>query len=143
MLPKVIAIEILPLGISDHSPLLCTIQTHTPQADRLWRLSRFWIEHPTIEIEVAKEIRGFWLTNADSTGMAMVWDTFKAYIRGCYLSSITRERNNDKITLEEAEARAQELESRFAMTSNPVTAQDMKVAYREVMLLRMAKVHKR
>lgn len=143
MLPRAMGIEVLPRGISDHSPLLCTLQTSTPQADRLWHLSRYWIEHPTIEIEMAKEIKGFWLINANTSGVRMVWDTFEAYMCGCYLSSIARERKNDKVTLEEVETRAQELESRFALTSNPITAQDMKVAYREVMLLRVAKANKR
>lgn len=49
---------------------------------------------------------------------------------------------NDQITMEEAEAKAQSHESRYALTANPVTGQDMKVDYREVMLLRVAKVHK-
>lgn len=78
MLPKIIDIEILPRGISDHSPLLCTLQTAIPQADRIWRLSRFWIEHPTIEVEMVKEIKQFWLSNANSTTPGTVWDAFKA-----------------------------------------------------------------
>lgn len=140
MLPKITGIEMLPRGIANHSPLLCTLQTTTPQADRLWHLSRYWIKHPTIEIEMAKEIKGFWVCNTSKTGM--VWDTFKAYVRGCYLSSIVRERRNDGITLEEAEAKARDLESRFTLTSNPIIAQDTKVVYREVTLLRVAKANK-
>lgn len=61
MLPKIKEIKMLPRGISDHSPLLCSLQTTTPQADRIWHLSRFWIAHPTIEFEMAKMIRAFWL----------------------------------------------------------------------------------
>lgn len=143
MLPKVINIETLPRGISDHFPLLCTLQTSTPQADRIWRLSRFWIEHLTIEIEIVKEIKQFWLANAGSSTPGMVWDTFKAYIRGCYMSSIARERRNNKMLLEEAETKARDLETRYTLTANPIIAQDMKVAYREVMLLRVAKANKR
>lgn len=142
ILPKITGIEMLPRGISDHSPLICTLQTITPQADRLWRLSKFWIEHPTIHIEMAKEIKQFWRINATTSTAGTVWDTFKAYIRGCYLSSIARECRNDRFLLEEAEAKARDLESWFILTSNPTTAQDMNVAYREVMLLRVAKANK-
>lgn len=117
MLPKITGIEMIPLGISDHSPLMCTMQTTTPQVDRLWHLSRLWIENPTINIEMAKEIKEFWLLSANTSTTGTVWDTFKAYIRGCYLSSTARERRNDRITLEKTEAKAQELESRFTLTS--------------------------
>lgn len=47
------------------------------------------------------------------------------------------------ITLEEAETKAQLLESRYALTANPITGQAMKVAYREVVLLIVAKAQKR
>lgn len=97
MLPKIKEIEILPCGISDHSPLLCSIQATTPQSDRLWRLSRYCIANPTLEIEMAKNIKEFWRLNAGSATLGNVWDAFKAYIRGCYLSSIARERRNDRL----------------------------------------------
>lgn len=141
LLPKIREIKILPRGISDHSPMFCVIQATTPPADRIWRLSRFWIKHPTIEFEMATLIRQYWLLNADSTSPGNDWDAFKAYIRGCYMSSIATERKNNQITLEEAEAKAQTLESDFALTANPITGQDMKAAYREVLLLRVAKAN--
>lgn len=71
-----------------------------------------------------------------------MWDAFKAYIRGCYQSSISQACHNAKITIEEAEARAQGLESQYVLTQNPITYLDMQAAYREVMLLLVANAKK-
>lgn len=82
MLPKIKEIKMPPQGISAHCPLLCYLQMTTPQADRIWRLSRFWIEHPTIEFEMAKMIREFWLLNADTASPGVVWEAFKRLTLG-------------------------------------------------------------
>lgn len=42
LLLKMNGVLVLPRDISDHSPLLCGLQTLTLPADRLWRLSRYW-----------------------------------------------------------------------------------------------------
>lgn len=55
---------------------------------------------------------------------------FKAYIRG-YQSSVSRARKNAAIPLEEAETKAQQLESQYVLSSNPITCQDMQVVYQE------------
>lgn len=83
------------------------------------------------------------MTNVGTTSVKNnTWDAFKAFIRGCYQFSISQARKNAAITIEEAETRAQTLEFQFVLTRNPVMYLDMQAAYREVMLLRVAKAKK-
>lgn len=54
LLSLVHEVNVLPRGISDHAPVLRSFQTKTPPSVRLWRLSRYWISDPTIELEIPK-----------------------------------------------------------------------------------------
>lgn len=96
---------------------------------------------PTIEYEMGNLIREYWLVNDDTTTPDNVWDAFKEYIRGCYQSSSSRARRDAANTLKEAETKAQALESQYVLISNPITYQDMQVAYYEVMLFRVVKAN--
>lgn len=51
MLPKMNEVLVLPRGISDHSPIMCCLQTVTPPTDRLWCLSRFGYLIPPLNLK--------------------------------------------------------------------------------------------
>lgn len=121
MLSRVHEVDIFPRGISDHAPMLCSFQTHMPPLERLWWLSRYWISDPIVEAEVSTHIKDFWLTNVGTAAFNSTWDTFKAYIRGSYQSSISRARQHASVAL--AEAKAQTLESRYVLSQNPLLLQ--------------------
>lgn len=53
------------------------------------------------------------------------WEAFKAYIRGCYQSSISRARKDAAITIAEDGATAQALESQYVLSRNPIKYLDM------------------
>lgn len=73
--------------VSDHAPLSYPFQSLTPpQSLRLWHLSRFWaldtkIQEPLMEAN-------YWVLNEDSTNKVM-WDAFKCWVRGEYISCIS------------------------------------------------------
>lgn len=113
-----------------------------PPSERLWRLSRYWISDPIVEAKISKHINEFWLTNVGTAAVHSTWDAFKAYIRGSYQTSVSKSRHDASVTLAEAEAVAQSLESRYVLSQSPVTYLDMQATYREVMLLRVSKAHK-
>lgn len=127
----------LPRGISDHAPMLLTLQTQTPPSERIWRLSRYWVSEESIETSIATSIEDFWTSNADSSVLPIRWDAFKAYTRGSYQTVISLARHNARVSIEEAETRAQDLESQYVQTQNPITLTDMQAAHREVVLLRV------
>lgn len=57
-------------------------------------------------------------------------------------SSISKVRQNAYVTLAEVETAAQNLESQYVISQNPVTSLDMQAAYCELMLLRVSKAKK-
>lgn len=64
----------------------------TPPSERLWRLSCYWISNPTIVHKIITHISEFWVLNNRYASFDNVWDAFKAYVRGCDQSSISRAR---------------------------------------------------
>lgn len=111
-------------------------------SERVWNLSRYWILDPTIDCELAKLISEFWLLNDCRASPEGVWDTFRAYVRGCHQSSISRVQQDAAVTIEEAESRARSLESQYVLTKNLITCLTMQAAYWEVILLRVTKAKK-
>lgn len=51
ILPRVTDIKILPRSISDHAPLLLSLDLSVTPADTLWRLSRFWISDAAVDAQ--------------------------------------------------------------------------------------------
>lgn len=49
VLPRVTDIKILPRGISDHAPLLLSLNLSMALEDTLWRLSRFWVSDAAVD----------------------------------------------------------------------------------------------
>lgn len=50
-----------------------------PPGERLWRLSRYWIEYTEIQEVVQEGICSYWLDNVDTTIPLVTWDAFKAW----------------------------------------------------------------
>lgn len=68
VLPRVMDIKILPREISDHAPLLLTLDLPVAPTDRLWRLSRFWVSvsDTVVDALFRTEMTGYWAVNPGS-----------------------------------------------------------------------------
>lgn len=42
-----------------------------------------------IQEDIPEALCNFWLSNADSSGPLILWDAFKAWVRGEYIKKIT------------------------------------------------------
>lgn len=51
-------------------------------------MSKYWIMDPDIQEELPEALYTFWINNADSVGPLVVWDTFKSWLRGEYMTRI-------------------------------------------------------
>lgn len=79
----------LPWGIWDHAPIYIIISLAKPPGLKLWRLSRFWALDERIQESMMETICNFWVLNGESANAATLWDAFKTWIRGKYISHIS------------------------------------------------------
>lgn len=133
VLPRVTDVRILPRGISDHAPLLMTLDPSVGSSTRLWRLSRFWISDITVDNQFHTELTGYWATNAGTADATTVWDTFKATMRGQYQTIIARVRRKRKADLMKAERDAASGEELFIRTRDSQQYAHLQLLTREVL----------
>lgn len=94
-LQYVIDVEYLAGGLSDHNPLSLTLSFSTGPTKGGWRLLPSWLQHEQVETQLVEAIKSYWSTNIDSSEPPVVWDTFKAVVRGECISAIKTARVND------------------------------------------------
>lgn len=85
LLPFVTEISYLAGGISDHNPMSIILTFVTGGRRGGWRL---WLQHDQVSAQLEESIKTYWAENANSTGPPVVWDAFKAVVRGESISAI-------------------------------------------------------
>ena len=88
LLSDVLDASYLSSGLSDHSPLWITLRTTSSRSSSMWRLGAQWISQPDIAEQAPSALRAYWDSNAGSSSPEIVWDAFKAFTRGHYISAI-------------------------------------------------------
>lgn len=80
--------------LSDHAPVVMTLLLKGPQRiPYTWRLNEFLLNKKQVVERVQREIEGFFHTNeSEEVPATIVWETFKAYIRGVLISIGTGEK---------------------------------------------------
>ena len=142
-MPKVQDIRILPRGISDHAPLLLTVELSSAPGTVLWRLSRFWVSDEAVDGHFREALQEYWAVNPGSAGPLSVWDAFKAYTRGRYQSIIARVRRERRADLVGAEGRAALQEAQYVRSRDPCDYDALQSLTGEVVRIRTALTQKR
>lgn len=88
LLADVVEATYLPSGLSDHSPLVVEFCSPAYRDAALWRLGAHWISHPEVTDIIPPRLAEFWDHNKGFLTPQIVWDAFKAYTRGQYISTI-------------------------------------------------------
>lgn len=143
VLPRVRDITILPRGISDHAPLLLSLELATETSDRLWRLSRFWVTEREVEPQFHDTLRQFWTDNSGTGAETSVWDGFKASSRGQYQSIIAAVRGDRRAELEEVEDEALKQEALYVRSREPQHFTRLQSLTQKALLLRMSLTQKK
>lgn len=68
LLPRVLGAQYLLRAISDHSPLLVTIDMEKPRGYVVWRLSPLWLKEECFERSTATSINNFWIEKRGGPG---------------------------------------------------------------------------
>lgn len=88
---RIVSCDIGNIDISDHSPIYLTISVNQRLKQTLWRLNSGILNRPQIKEALEKEIQVYLeLNDTGEVGMPMLWDAFKAVMRGNIIARTAR-----------------------------------------------------
>lgn len=124
---RVLDCHIEPQTISDHGPVLMSLNIDLVKPLKLWRLNVSLLNSPEMIKFIKDELEFFLDTNdSDLISPSILWDTAKAYLRGriiSFSSKIKKEREADQEKLYEQIRR---LETAHKRTNNDMVSQELK-----------------
>ena len=137
LLKRVVDVEILSRGISDHAPVSVTIRLSRVEGVRLLRLSKYWIMDPGIQEEMPEALCAFWLRNEGSADPLVEWDAFKAWLRGDFTARVAVRKRESVQSLRDHEERARLKEAEFVRSPDSEHYVPWSDALRDLSLVRV------
>lgn len=102
-----------PRLLSDHSPFWIWLDVTATSNRPLWKVNPFWLTLLPSTDRTRGALREFLHFNRGSASAAVVWDTLKAFLRGCLIREIagikTRSREWESRVRDEVKEREQAL----------------------------------
>lgn len=138
----VIASKVQDIVISDHAAVTCTMCPPTNKVlYRIWRMNRKYLKDEEFINYIIKHINEFITisvtTSKEKPPVHIIWDAFKAYIRGIIISFSSRKRAElDKKVkqLETAISRAEHLHKKSGLSKDMEYLQGLKLEYDQLLL---------
>lgn len=125
MLQYVSSIDYLAGGLSDHNPLLLTLAVRPGGERGTWRLSPGWLQHEQVAVQLGETTKNYWMSNVDEVGPPVVWDAFKAVIRGESISAIKTARVNENEEYENMQREERERAGEHAESPSRVSYESL------------------
>lgn len=112
LMPQVCTAKYHNIIISDHSPVTFSIKIdNMEEPQRNWRLNSHLLTNKVFINHLKQDIKTFFEFNdKPDISMGVLWDTFKAYIRGCIISYQAFQRKRNRAELEALEVQIRELD---------------------------------
>lgn len=88
LLPLIMEASCLPVGLSDYSPLQVVLRLADSRFSGSWRLSPDSVCDPLVDGVIQPSLQSYWQINEGSSTTQLIWDAFKATVRGEYISAI-------------------------------------------------------
>lgn len=116
-------VQYSPRGVSNHSLRIAWLRacpiSMLPKAP--WKRNAFWMQSFPSHDSIESNISHFFDRHSDVTDMLLLWDSFKAYIRGVFISEITavKRATGDQLIWVEQEVR--QLEQQFIASPSNIT----------------------
>ena len=109
-------ISYYPRGVSDHSPLVLSLNTGKKCPLSNWKISPFWLEVMGKPEEISIRLRELLDFNTGTAPEGVVWDALKAFLRGILIQQVAKIKRNsreweEKIREEVLEAEKQYVEN--------------------------------
>lgn len=107
-------IQYLPRAVSDHSPELAEfLILNVGGTQCSLQINPFWLFFLDPGDRITDQLVTFLESNSPTHNQALVWDTFKAYLRGCLKSSISYVKRESSRFEEELSTKCSTLEAVF------------------------------
>lgn len=120
LLQRIAKVQILPRGISDHSPLMMTVLLGLPVGRRMWRQSGHWLVDSKVQEDMPEALCNYWLRNENIADPGVAWDAFKGWLRGEYISRITNSQKHSVQSLEDLERELKIQEDNYVADPTPL-----------------------
>ncbi|XP_063806456.1 uncharacterized protein LOC134984922 [Pseudophryne corroboree] len=88
LLPRVIDVHYATRGISDHSPVILSLDMGDVRGARFWRFNPFWLTQMGTDAELEEIWEVFLRENQGSVSDTILWDAFKAHVRGTLIKRV-------------------------------------------------------
>ena len=102
-----------PRVLSDHSPFWVRLDATVATGRSLWKVNPFWLTLLPSPDGTVGLLQEYWQLNRGTAGAGVVWDTLKAFLRGCLIKEIsgikTRSREWEDKVRDEMKSREQAL----------------------------------
>lgn len=128
-------------GLSDHEPLLLTISAAARIGGSAWRLWPGWLQSEQVSNKVQTPMSDFWVHNPATTEDTVVWDSFKAVMRGQYIFAIKPVHAEHNTTRETLQTREQGCEREYAYAPSDLTFAALEGTRRQLALHDSSLVH--
>lgn len=99
--------------------LLALCLPHSRDAAQ-WILGTHWASHPDVIDKIPPLLTEYWEFNEESSTPANVWDAFKAYTRGQYISAIKAVHRAQQVKTDALWASVEEQTAQYAIDSSEI-----------------------
>ena len=115
------------IDLSDHAPVMVTIQINSQVGNTLWRLNSSILNNMPFKTQIKKEIEQFLKENINGeVASEIVWDTLKAVLRGKIISYCARKKKERQLRLVKLNEELGELETKHKKDLNANVAVKLK-----------------
>lgn len=126
-------IEILPITLSDHAPVVLKWDIGHSQTSKHWRLNASLLNDEKFIAFITTELKQYLDINTTTeTSPLMLWDCAKAYIRGRIISFTSARKRQKEAKQKELENKIKELESKHKQTVSPALINKLNTTRREL-----------
>ncbi len=121
------------IDLSDHAPILLTIQISNNPRNTLWKLNSSILNDQQFKTQIKKELEQFLQeNNNEKVPSEIVWDTLKAVVRGKIISYCANKNKKRQEKLAELTKELEELETKNKKDTNPNIALQLKEIRKEI-----------
>ena len=115
------------IDLSDHTPVMVTIQINSQVGNTLWRLNSSILNYMPFKTQIKKEIEQFLKENNNGeVASEIVWDTLKAVLRGEIISYCAKKKKERQLRLAKLNEELGELETKHKKDLNANVAAKIK-----------------